>query len=102
MNKIYTITSITKDKKNSRCFGFFFNESSARTAVINNSGGLEECLYDYIVIEEQGQGIHAMAKPVQWYRWLGNHELDEVEGCWIECDRPESFSPCVVNWNAVG
>lgn len=106
-NYIYTVTAITKDAKgpfSSRCFGFFFNESAARIAAINNHGGMNECLYCYLVIEKQGPGIHARAEPIQWYRWVGEHELsDGEEGCWIECERPNSEKfACIVNWNNIG
>lgn len=101
-NYIHTVTALTKDGKDSRCFGFFFDFKMAESAVKTNAGSMEECLYDYIVIEKQRWGIHAMAAQVQWYKWVGKHSMEEENGKWVECRRPDSVSPCICNWNGVG
>lgn len=104
MNKIYTVTAIAEDGHDSRCFGFFWNLSAAMSAAKENRCDLSECYYHYLVIEEQGEGIHAMAKQIQWFFWHGGHELrGGEEGCWLECDSPnhERFVG-ICNWNKVG
>jgi hypothetical protein len=100
---IYTITALTDTRKDSsRCFGFFFSESAARIAASNNHGSMQECLYEYLVIEKQGEGIHAHAKDVQWYSWVDTDKKN-WDGYWCECDRPkgESFDG-IINFNCVG
>jgi hypothetical protein len=103
MNHICTVTAITKDRRAlSRCFGYFFTENAARIAAINNHGGMHECLYDYLVIEKQSEGIHAHAQDVQWYKWIDT-DRESWEGYWYECDRPkgEGFDS-IVNFNCIG
>ena len=102
---IYTVTSITKDGRDSRCFGYYFSEVKARNAVTLNYGGLQECLYEYIVIERQTEGIHAIAEQIQWYHWVGPDELSDLleEGRWEKCERPqEEGFVGICNWNGVG
>lgn len=95
-NYIYTVTAITKDAKDSRCFGFYFELESAKHAVDMNYGGMEESYYEYIVIEKQFEGIHALAEQVKWYYW-------DLQKGWIECEKPKSERfTCIVNWNGVG
>ena len=103
MNEIYTITALTNSKRDmSRCFGFFFNESVARGAALNNHGSIQECLYEYLVIEKQKQGIHAHAQDIQWYKWIDT-DKENWDGCWIECSRPkgEGFDN-TINFNCIG
>lgn len=100
---IFTVTAITKDFKGpfaTRCFGFYFTENAARNAALNNRGGMDECLYEYLVIEKQGEGIHAHAKDIQWYRW---YHPEGQEGHWVESERPriERFQR-ITNFNCIG
>jgi len=98
MSHIYTITAITKDSETTRCFGFFFNETDARISAFGNYGDLQECLYDYLVIEKQLGGIHALAEIVQWYQWSDSTEH------WEECEYPfiRKFVGTITNWNGIG
>lgn len=70
---MYFITSIYEPHKYSinqlhsdRCFGYYDTELKAKEAVRQNRGEMQECLYNFLVIEKIGQGIHAMAEVVQW------------------------------------
>ena len=100
MNYIYTITAITEDGKDSRCFGFYFSEASARLAALNNYGSMDECLYDYLVIERQKEGIHSFANVLQWYVW--EHPDGEM-GYWVIGEQPvgKRFEG-ITNWNGIG
>jgi hypothetical protein len=103
MNEIYTITTLTNSGIDmSRCFGFFFSESAAREAALNNQGSMQECLYKYLVIEKQGDGIHAHAEDIQWYIWI-HTDKENWDGYWYECSRPkgERFDN-ITNFNCVG
>lgn len=74
-----------------RTFGFYADKREAEIAVEENRGSMEECLYDYIVIEEIGQGVLAIAENEQWYRW---------DDRWVPCKKPK-FSEGIINW-AIG
>lgn len=101
---IYTLTSITKDGRDSRCFGFYFSLEEAKLAADENRCSMSECYYHYLVIEEIGEGIHAGAEQVQWYKWSGGHELrGGEEGKWVKCEMPQNDRFIgTVNWNGIG
>lgn len=100
---IYTVTAITKDGKDSRCLGFYLELESAKHAVNVNRCDMQECLYKYIVIEKQKEGIHTIAIPEQWYQWVGSNSLSDAPGEWIGYKMPEGERfACIVNWNQVG
>ena len=94
---IYTVTAITKDGNDGRCFGFFFNETDARIAAYGDYGGLQESLYRYLVVEKQSNGIHALSEVIQWYEWGDSTEH------WEKCEQPEfeGFRG-ITNWNGIG
>jgi len=50
-NPIYTITSLAKDEKNTRCFGYFHSLQSSLIAAKEDHCSLSECFYYYLVIE---------------------------------------------------
>ena len=52
-------------------FGFYNTYNEAYTAVKENRGNMEECLYDYLVMEYIEPGIHPMVHSEQWWRWNG-------------------------------
>jgi hypothetical protein len=94
---MYFITSIFKPEPPrrdgcNRCFGYYLLEKDARRSVYLNRGNMQESLYNFIVIEKIGQGIHAMAEAVQWYEWRHNK--------WTEITPPE-FSVGICNY-AIG
>lgn len=97
---IYTITAIKKDGSDSRCFGFEMTLEQAKIDVQKNYGSMDECIFDWIVIEKQERGIHSFAIDLQWYAW--EHPEGE-EGHWIECQKPkgERFD-FTCKWNGIG
>lgn len=99
---IYTVTAITKEGGRSRCFGYYFGQQKAYEAALGNYGGMDECLYDYLVIEKIGPGIHAIvdSEQVFWFKWLHEKGFD---GCWIACKKPqgERFER-TIGWAGIG
>jgi hypothetical protein len=81
-----------------RTFGHFPTLELAQAAVARNDGEMYECLYNYLVIEEIGYGIHALVegwaedKPLRqwWYRWEHPN--------WVPMKIP-AWSVGVVNWS---
>jgi hypothetical protein len=101
---IFTVTAVDIHDKSfgrCRCFGFFFDFEKATKAVLANEGGMQECKYTHIVIEQQGEHIHNIADVVAWYEWLLDPET--YEGFWHPCKRPEVDSIAhTVNFNGIG
>ena len=92
-NSIYTITAITENGKDSRCWGFYFCYAKALNAVERNIGGLDDCMFDYVVIEEHPEGVLRIATVKQWFKY--KKVPDDVE--WVEIDPPE-WAEGVSNW----
>lgn len=80
---IFTITAIvaidpydTEGKKTfgnskpTRVFGYYGTLKQAIEAVKDNRGGMDECLYQWIVIEEIPEGIHASTIEEYWFEWI--------------------------------
>lgn len=68
------ITVITTDKYPARgdrirCFGFYNSHNDALVAVLQNRGSMQECLYEYLVIEEIADGIHPEVIRSDWFKW---------------------------------
>jgi len=84
----------------SRCFGYYDTREKAVDAVINNVSDIQECYYDYVVIEELEQGIHPLPNDLinytheTWFVWNKNEEK------WVRCEKP-TFSDRTCCW-AVG
>lgn len=72
-----------------RTFGYYPKLILAEDAVRENHGGLNECLYSFIVIEEIKPGVHAEAIDWCWYRW--KHPQ------WVTCTKPDEFKQ-ITNW----
>ena len=96
---MYFITSIYKPERfsenqlqSNRCFGYYDTEFKAKEAVHQNRGQMQECLYNFLVIERIGQGIHRMSEAIQWYEWRDDK--------WTEISPPK-FSVGVINY-AIG
>ena len=70
---IYTITATYRSpedrREETRCFGYYIDLADAINAVEQNKCDMHECLYNFIVIEKIGEGIHAMATDIKWYAW---------------------------------
>jgi hypothetical protein len=75
-----------------RCFGYYLSEKDARRSVDLNRGNAQECLYNFLVIEKIGEGIHRHAEVVQWYEWQDDK--------WTEIPPPK-FSIGICNY-AIG
>jgi len=95
------ITSIAQKKtdfsardRKTRCFGFYNTYNEAFKAVEENRGNMEECLYDYIVMEYIEPGIHPMVHAEQWWQW------DETIRRWRflpDDEKPKQFIG-ICNW----
>ena len=83
-----------KPYKCMRVFGHYFDIDGAKNAVSTNYGNMNECLYNYLVIEDIGFGIHALAEKEWWYRFS-----DQKNG-WVKIKRPE-WAGGTINW-AIG
>ncbi len=92
MKHIYTITAIPNEssKHPPRCFGYYFTEQEAYGAALGNYGGMDECLYNHLVIEKLAPGIHSSvdAEQVFWFEWVGG-QRDKRDGFWAECKKPK-------------
>lgn len=76
----------------SRTFGFYDHYNDANTAIRENRGNMEECLYDYLILEYIEQGIHPMVLKEEWWMW--NTALNR----WMELEtKPTEFAG-IVNW----
>ena len=67
-----------------RCFGYYISENEAVETVLENRCDIWEFSYDYVVIEEIGEGIHGYCYKRAWFKWDdGNYipikEPKEVE-----------------------
>lgn len=70
-------------KEDTRTFGFYTNLAGALTAVDKNDGDMEECYYDYIVIESiESDKIHPRVVNRLWFRW---------DNGWNPCDHPREY-----------
>jgi hypothetical protein len=101
----YFITTLTSGPINrnfkSRTHGYFEKLEDAIAAVEINCGGLDECLYDFCVIEPCPPGIYGFLEndldkdETIWYKW--NHPKGE-HGRWEKCDRPDEFKNICNFW----
>lgn len=64
-------------KYNSRCFGYYTTLDEAKEAVEENRCDIHETMYDFVVIEEIGPGIHAEATKELWFKY--NPKKDSYE-----------------------
>lgn len=71
-----------------RTFGFYSHPADAIEAVVTNRCNMHECLYNYLVIENIGEGIHPSAEYEEWYKW---------EDKWVQCLKPEPLVG-IINW----
>ena len=87
---MYFLTAIISDEKfrrNKRTFGYALDLVTAMDYVERNEGSMCECLYDYLLIEKIGPGIHPEAEQVAWYKW--EHPK------WVKCETPIEFDGIV-------
>ena len=87
MNKkpIYIITSVEGKLGGScRCWRFFHLLKDAKMCVKENRGEMNECFYEYLIIEEINEKMYNLNKEY-WYRWQNKDRK------WIEVEKPEIF-----------
>jgi hypothetical protein len=78
-----------KTKHFNRTFGYYHGWLRAYTAVKENRCNMHECLYQYLVMERIGEGVHALADYVKWFKWSGKN--------WKPCRKPKMFQG-LTNW----
>ena len=81
---IWVVTTIPpKDAacQNVHTFGYYFERCLALAAVEENRASMDECLYEYLVVEEILPGVHAKVVTEMWYKWNGFK--------WAACLKPE-------------
>lgn len=92
-----------KPYKHTSTFGHWPDLEGAQKAVARNEGGMDECLYNYLVIEEVAYGVYGRiqlmdpdnpAKGEWWYKW---EPPDGQEGHWVPMDKPE-WSLGLISW----
>ena len=83
---IYVISAHALDDLGyaSRTFGYYHDMLDALWAVHLDFGGMQECLYTHLVIEEVEEGIFPQTTGELWFRW------DCENNGWAECEKPES------------
>ena len=86
---IYDEPGIFYYRKARRTFGYFNNLDDAFKAVEENRGSMQECLYNYLVIEGIDEGIHPIVNKEYWYKW--------DDGKWMLCNKPE-FLKSIINF----
>jgi hypothetical protein len=97
---MYFLTTIIAPKRgdeenhafDSRTFGYFVRFPDAVAAAETNRGEMNETIYNYLVIEKIGGGIHSFTESEFWYKWAKNK--------WISCQKPK-WSEGMTNW-AIG
>lgn len=69
-----------------RTFGYYEELEDAKNALSENIGDMHECLYEYGVIEEIGEGIHYFAHN----RWF--FKYDEEKDGFFEIEEPKEVN----------
>ncbi len=78
----------------SRTFGFYNSYNEAYKAVEENRGSMEECVYDYIIMEYIEAGIHPMVHATDWWAW----DTNERKWVYLPMDQwPIEFQG-ICNW----
>ena len=82
-----------RNEPRSRTFGFYDTYNEAYKACEENRGSMEECLYDYLIMEYIETGIHPMVHAKLWWQWdLNNHK-------WLPMfDREPTEYIGITNW----
>ena len=86
--EIYTITMFENfdiTKNYTRCVGFFLDLEEAKKAVKNNQCDINECCYNYAVIEKISEGIYSP----NYDRWFYEYDLSNNQ--YVEMEEPEPF-----------
>ncbi|KLU61109.1 hypothetical protein CEB3_c26790 [Peptococcaceae bacterium CEB3] len=80
---MYFITGLTTldPSHKSRCLGYYRDKQEALSAVNENRGGFDQGIYNYLVIEKIGEGIHAIVEEETWFRWVNLVGSYRHRGC---------------------
>lgn len=81
-----------KPYKVTRTFGHYHTQIDAEIAVDENRCDMHECLYNFIVVEEIGYGIHYLGDNQAWFEWK--------EDKWQRTNKP-TWAEGILNW-AIG
>ena len=84
---ISVLTSLEPSHK-ARCLGYFLSKDEALAAVKENRDGLDEGIYDYLVVEKISEGIHPAAEQEIWFRWVQRVGSSMIRGYWEEIPKP--------------
>ncbi len=82
-------TGEMKTKRDTRTFGYYKGWNKAYAAVKENRCNMHECLYTYLVMENIGEGVHALCTDEQWFKWTGKR--------WKDCRKP-AWAKGMTNW----
>lgn len=95
-----TMEEVSNQSKNpiytppvNRTFGFYNSYNEAYEAIVQNRGSMDECLYDYIVLEYIECGIHPVVHAEEWFKWSQSDRMWNYLGK----NRPKEFG-FVCNW----
>lgn len=88
ITSIYDKPGIFIHRKARRTFGYFHSRKEALKAVKENFCNINECFYNYVVIEGIGEGIHARVDEEYWFEWKDN-SWNKLE------NKPELFNGIV-------
>lgn len=78
-----------KTDRKTRTFGYYKGWDAAYKAVKENRCNMHECLYQYLVMEQIDEGIHALCQDEQWFKWTRNG--------WKDCKKPKELQG-FTNW----
>ena len=85
----HNIRTNTHPSNDNRCWGYYKDKEKAIQAATENWGDMEECYYEYLVIEHFSEGLITIAKEEIWYHW------DIKLSRWVECKKPEELKRVV-------
>jgi hypothetical protein len=81
-----------RNEPRSRTFGFANSYNEAFDWIQKNMGNMEECLYEYLVVEYMEAGIHPWVHCEHWFRWC------TLTRSWRPIDeKPKEFVG-ITNW----
>jgi hypothetical protein len=61
-----------------RTFGYYFQYTDALNAIELNQCDMQEYLYQYLVLEKIGEGIHPFVIDEQWFTWNKKSKMWET------------------------
>lgn len=78
-SSIFFITAISRLPESGgvdvRPYGWYADRQSAVEAVSDNQVDMHDGQYEYMVIQELGQGVRRPHLSLQWFRWEPNGEF---------------------------